>query len=401
VNTTYSGAVAGIPAKLPGTQEQPVGSASERRTARPLMALSPRAWAGSLFVCLGLAAFAATQGRLGIVYGISQAAMPWSFYFVIELPLWLSWWLLIPVVGAVSQRWPVTGALSTRLRLAHLGGHLLAGLASGWLCLVLAMMGQDLLGLRGHPDLSLWQATNLAYLYRFDQQLLIYAAIAGVFGVIQLQREARRRALGESILRGNLLEARLEGLEARLQPHFLFNTLNAISGLMGRDVPAARSALAQLSDLLRGVLDDDGGRVIRLEDELTILMRYVDLLRLRFGDRLRLEIDIPEALHTLAVPRLLLQPLVENAVVHGLERHREGGRIHLSARQEAAGERLVLRVEDDGVGPATGTVREGLGLGTTRARLEALYGDQAGIRLTSGEDGGAVVEVWLPAEAVA
>jgi sensor histidine kinase YesM len=181
----------------------------------------------------------------------------------------------------------------------------------------------------------------------------------------------------------------------QLNPHFLFNTLHAVSTLMGRDVPTARTVLADLSDLLRLSLDHTGENEVPLEDELALLQHYLRIERTRFRDRLCVEEEIAPETRGALVPSLLLQPLVENAIKHGVAPRSEGGHIAVSARRE--GGDLVIAVADDGPGLAAGDpTSKGVGVRNTRERLAKLYGPDHAFTLENRPGGGLVAEVRLP-----
>jgi LytS/YehU family sensor histidine kinase len=179
----------------------------------------------------------------------------------------------------------------------------------------------------------------------------------------------------EARLETQLVEARLRTLEAELNPHFLFNTLHAISALLHRDADAADRIISRLSDLLRLTLDRGTGPIVPLKDELECLQKYLDIAQIRFGDRLSVAMQIdPEALDG-EVPRMILQPLVENAVKHGISQQSQTGQLAISAA--AVGGRLRIEIADDGGGLRAKTPQDGrggVGLSNTRARLECLYG---------------------------
>ena len=188
-------------------------------------------------------------------------------------------------------------------------------------------------------------------------------------------RESRERALRASQLETRLVEAQLKALQQQLHPHFLFNTLQAISSLMHSDVDAADRTLIRLSDLLRLTLERVGEREVTLEAELDFLKKYLEIERTRFGDRLVVGYDVkPEALDVL-VPTLLLQPLVENAIKHGVARRSGVGHIDIVARREH--DLLYIEVRDDGIGlseDALTALQKGIGVSTTRARLQHQFG---------------------------
>jgi signal transduction histidine kinase len=223
--------------------------------------------------------------------------------------------------------------------------------------------------------------------------LLPWIALLGVIAALESRRRAQLAALTEARLRAQVAEARLIALTGRLQPHFLFNTLQGISTLIHRDPQAADEMLVMLSDLLRDLLRHRDSVLIPLGEEVRHTRTYLDIARRRFSDRLTFAIDIDEALQQTAVPLFLLQPLVENALCHGVGVRASGGRVVITARRDAT--RLVLEVVDDGVGLASSS-REGLGLRNTRERLRASYGDDHRLDVESPASGGTTVRLDLP-----
>jgi LytS/YehU family sensor histidine kinase len=224
----------------------------------------------------------------------------------------------------------------------------------------------------------------------------IYFLVLGASQVSDLYREARRRAVAEARLQTLLERARGDLLRMQLQPHFLFNTLHAISALMERDVPAARRMITRLSDLLRLSLDDDARQEVSLEEEVEFLDRYAEIQRIRFGGRLSVSYHLAPETRRLLVPRLLLQPLVENAITHGLSRLERPGTVRVESRVD--GGRLVIRVLDDGAGlNGRAPAREGVGLGNTRARLEQLYEGAHTFEIADRPGGGCEVRIEIPA----
>lgn len=207
---------------------------------------------------------------------------------------------------------------------------------------------------------------------------------------VQLQAHAAQ-------LQAQLAEARLEALRMQLNPHFLFNTLHAVSTLVERDPRGVRRMIARLSELLRYTLNGDGDQEIALEREMDFLRRYLEIMEIRFQGRLEVETEVdPEVLDAL-VPNLIMQPLVENAVKHGVGNKVGVGRIELHARREGA--ELVLAVRDDGPGLVAGAVPTpggGVGLRNVRARLEELYGEDQELSFHDAEGGGLIAEIRLP-----
>ena len=237
----------------------------------------------------------------------------------------------------------------------------------------------------------------------FVDDLMVYFAVlfAGVARASMLRatwrrHEAARLQAHASQLQGQLANARLGALRAQLDPHFLFNTLNAVSAMVERDPRGVRRMISRLSELLRHSLEG-GADEIALHRELGLLDRYLDIMRVRFGDRLRVSVDASDEAQRALVPNLILQPIVENAIRYAVAPREQGGSIRITAHR--AGERLVVRVHDDGPGPDAPTAPSGQGVGlrNARARLAELYGGAQHLQLKANADGpGAVVEISLP-----
>lgn len=224
------------------------------------------------------------------------------------------------------------------------------------------------------PARSFWVRAGSEYFKQFDWQLMTYLFLVGLAHALAYSRESQRRALEASQLETRLVEAQLQSLQRQLHPHFLFNTLNTISGLIRTNVNAADAMLDQLGDLLRMALQTSTQQEVPLEQELEVLRKYLDIEQTRLGSRLsvRLHID-PDTLDA-NVPNLLLQPLVENAVRHGIAPYSRPGSIAIEAARQ--GDRVMLHVWDSGYGVAPdrlAALNNGVGLANTRARLEHLY----------------------------
>ncbi|MDQ3070448.1 MAG: histidine kinase [Acidobacteriota bacterium] len=222
----------------------------------------------------------------------------------------------------------------------------------------------------------IWSTEYRLSFFRFlDWELLGYAAIAGLSHAVFFSREAHRRELRGAQLEKHLVEAQLQTLQRQLQPHFLFNTLHAISALMHRDVDAADRMLTRLSDLLRMTLDPVRRQQLTLKDEIDFLRKYLQIEQTRLGERLTVSWEVDGETLDCLVPNLVLQPLVENAIKHGIALKSEGGALSVRARRQ--GGMLLMEVEDDGSGPSeTGlaSLQKGIGLSNTRARLSHHYG---------------------------
>ncbi|MFB6249578.1 MAG: sensor histidine kinase [Salinibacter sp.] len=247
---------------------------------------------------------------------------------------------------------------------------------------------------------------SLQFLGELVPCLIVWAIGMGRYEYLKSRRRRERTERLEreaEQLRARLTSARLEALRMQLNPHFLFNTLHTISTMAGRDPEGIQDATARLSDLLRYALSTADQQEVPLEEELDVLDSYLQIQKLRLGDRLSVTIDVDPAARRALVPTLVLQPLAENAVKHGFEGRDEAGRLSVAATRE--GTHLVLCVADDGRGvsdeeldalAADGAPDEGLGLGTLAERLDGLYGDAAALAFEASDGGGLCVRIRLP-----
>ena len=224
---------------------------------------------------------------------------------------------------------------------------------------------------------------------------LIYWVIVAVSHAFDYYRKYREREWRTTQLEKRLVQAKLQALQMQLNPHFLFNTLHSISSLMHKDVEAADKMITRLSDLLRAALAGADTQEVTLRQELNLLKLYLSIEQIRFGNRLSVKMEIaPDTLEA-QVPNLILQPLVENAIRHGIEPRARPGCIELRSRRQDS--RLALVVSDDGAGVSgNGAIKEGVGLSNTRARLRELYGETHRFELVGGPAGGVRVEVSIP-----
>lgn len=223
---------------------------------------------------------------------------------------------------------------------------------------------------------------------------LPFLTVAAVAHALDARSRAHERDLEAERVRSQLAESRLEALTAQLQPHFLFNTLQGISTLIMRDPVAADAMLTNLSDLLREVLRRGDRREVELGEELRVLEPYLDISRRRFGERLNVKLAIDENATRAMVPFFVLQPLVENALHHGISSHAGQGTIEISARRSDT--QLLMHVADDGPGIVSPDTNRGIGLANTRERLREMYGTAATMEIGRPERGGFRVALTLP-----
>ena len=252
----------------------------------------------------------------------------------------------------------------------------------------------------GFPLVVSTQLAELPQMLRFllPTHFITFAAIVGATWALSYSRLSRERELRASQVKTRLLSARLEALKMQLHPHFLFNTLNSILPLVFRDRDAASRTVVRLSDLLRLSLQNEGQDLIPLRKELELLKVYLEIQQTRFQDRLTVRLNVEPAIADALVPNLILQPLVENAIKHGIAARPGSGRVEVHAHREA--DRIQLRVRDDGPGPdATAPPRPnegGVGLRNTRDRLELLYPGRHEFEFRAAPDRGCEVALTFP-----
>ncbi|MBV8833175.1 MAG: histidine kinase [Acidobacteriaceae bacterium] len=307
---------------------------------------------------------------------------------------WLLYAVLTPLVFRASRRFPLQRPKLAR----NITLHILGALA---MCVAWAALG-TLLRLGIFPPgagataqkVWLWFVSWLFTTFPFG--VGVYFALLAIQHSFFYLAQARERETQAARLAAQLSEARLGALRMQLNPHFLFNSLNAVTVLVrDRNTEAASRMLELLSEVLRQVLRTDETHETALSQELDFLQRYLAIEQVRFSDRLRPHIAIDPAAAKAAVPRFLLQPLVENALRHGIARRAEAGLLEVSARRE--NEQLVLTVRDDGPGlPPVSDLSSGVGLSNTRARLTAMYGEDATLQVVNAVVGGVVATVRLP-----
>jgi signal transduction histidine kinase len=340
-------------------------------------------WRVPAVVVLGALAASAFSTVLAsqVVRAIGQEPQVWRLAFL-NATFWFGWVLLaVPLVWLARRV-----RIDRRPRLAVLL-HVLAIVTAAFLHVALQTSADTVdwwwSMSSARPDVleaAGWQAYWIeifpfALRRLIDWELIAGAAIVGIAHAYFYYNESRERAVRTAQLETRLVEAQLRMLQHQLHPHFLFNTLHAISALMHRDVRAADRMLAQLSDLLRLTLYSVAKPEIRLNEELEFIEKYIQIEQVRLGDRLTVEWQVDADVLDAAVPALVLQPLVENAIKHGVAPIAGPGRVAIGARRE--GDQLTMTVTDTGPGPSDHTLAElstGIGVANTRARLTHQFG---------------------------
>jgi two-component system LytT family sensor kinase len=295
------------------------------------------------------------------------------------------WTAFTPLIFLLAERYPIERAhWARRLVLHFFFSVALAALDSALDRLICPFLSAQ----------SNWSFARRFWGESFINVYSYFAALAAGLA-LRFYRLYHDRRLRVSKLETELAVTKLRALEMRLRPHFLYNALHTIGGLVRTEQgPAAVRMIAGLGDLLRHTLREDNAQEVPLSRELELTYRYLDIEQARFGDRLRVELEIAPETANAHVPSLLLQPLVENAVRHGVESNIAGG--HVVVRAYRDGDALCLDVQDSGSGPRDEPVGRGIGLSTTRARLEQLYGSDHKLELERGANGGAVASVRIP-----
>jgi two-component system, LytTR family, sensor kinase len=318
-----------------------------------------------------------------------QRRVPWP-NVVFSSSEWLFLAALTPIVILLARRVPLRRDRIGRIVVTHAVGALL--LCVGWATLGI-LLGRLLntYPWQGHfaRDYLSWIMTSVPW------SVVMYFAFLGCVYAFTYFAEAREREAQQARLSAQLAEARLGALRMQLNPHFLFNSLNALAVLV-RDQKTrdASRMLELLGAVLRQVLQGEKRQEVPLSEELRFIEQYLAIEQVRFSDRLQLRWSIDPALRDALVPEFILQPLVENAVRHGIAKRSEAGTIEVSA--SAAEGHLVLSVRDDGPGYRAEQTEPGVGLANTRARLETLFGGAGSLELRRGETGGTIATVRLP-----
>jgi LytS/YehU family sensor histidine kinase len=283
--------------------------------------------------------------------------------------------------------------------LAHLAACAAIGLTfSAWTA------GLDIL-LNPYADVSQSKPFAHIWLSNFFSGILVFLVLYAAVLVVNYALDSRARLAYQQTetarLNEQLSKAQLDALRRQIEPHFLFNTLNAVTGLVreGRNETAV-SMIAELSDFMRRVLSDSNRQEVPLGEEMEFTQRYLEIQKVRFAERLQLSVDVPDELRLAQVPTLILQPIVENAVKHGIAKRAQGGQIHIAAfRSNGA---LTVRVYNDGprLSASWETLQPGIGIANMRTRLRSLYGDAFALHLenreTGGESGGVEVSISVP-----
>jgi signal transduction histidine kinase len=318
----------------------------------------------------------------------------WQPLFFAEFATWVPWVFATPLIGDLARRLPMHRGARLRALAGHGAGFLgLSLLASAWSALLtLRVNPWNKLRLPGFGEE--WRITLL---YQSLTFMIVYGLIVAITTVLDARARLARQQTAAAQLNEQLSHAQLAALRRQIEPHFMFNTLNSIAGLVREQRnDAAVSMIVGLSEFLRRASESTHRSQVSLGEEAGYLQRYLEIQQVRFAERLQVHIDIPADLLPTPVPNLLLQPLVENAIKHGISQRIAGGTIRVSG--ERRGEQLVLCVCNDGpaLPPDWSSRQPGIGIANLRTRLQLLHGSAADLQLRNLPAGGVEVRVTLP-----
>ena len=316
----------------------------------------------------------------------------WKVPLARELVWVYSWNVVTPLILQLLNRFPLQRGRLPRSIVIHAFAAPFFFVASS----AISVISYRLI-LGPYPgSKSLFDSFRSVVISGFATGLLIYWLIIGISQAINYYRGYRDRELLASNLETRLVEAQLDALRMQLHPHFLFNTLNSISVLMRRDVDAADRMLLQLSNLLRVTLARNVAHEIKLRQELEILERYLEIEQIRFQDRLTVRMQVDPAALDALTPQLFFQPLVENAIRHGVAERESGGVIEIRAERRDGMMRLEVRDNGPGLSVSRENLIEGVGLSNTRSRLGYLYGSESRFDVRNADEGGLIVAAEFP-----
>lgn len=329
---------------------------------------------------------------------VNERPVLWTTTIIWQIG-WFVWALLTPLVIGLAKKHKIVRASLKQGLLRHLGLGLavctlhffIEALVSYWAYYFFAAV----------PPSNRWFVGLISY--KFHVHMFAYFAIVGVVQALIYFKQSQKIALEKSDLElkasqleAQLMQAQLQSLKMQIHPHFLFNTHHAVIALMlKQENQQAIQMLTKLSKLLRLTLEHNQQPIINLKDEIILLQLYLDIQQVRHQNRLQIDLIIPNELHGAQVPNMLLQPLVENALKHGIEPHSQSGKLTIKVVLKQ-NKQLVFTISDDGKGIDLDNFKEGIGLKNTRQRLEQMYPQQFDFQLHNQDTGGTLVYIVLP-----
>jgi two-component system LytT family sensor kinase len=315
--------------------------------------------------------------------------------FFTEFATWLPWVIATPLVIRLARRYPIIRLTTVPAAAVHLAAFTVISLiAAAWCALLQMLFNPWDHPVPPGPFLHLW---SKSLLYQGLTFIFVYALILAITYVVDSRESAARQRTETARLNQELSSAQLAALRRQVEPHFMFNALNSIAGLVrDQSNDAAVRMIVGLSEFLRRASEDSHRSQVTLAEEVEYLQRYLDIQKFRFAERLHVSVDIPAELLQAQVPNLLLQPLVENAIKHGIAKRIAGGAIRVAGARRNGN--LCLSVYNDGPRLPTDwqTTHTGTGIGNLRTRLEILHGSEFELQLRNADTGGVEVSVNLP-----
>jgi two-component system LytT family sensor kinase len=340
-----------------------------------------------------LGVFSALQAYNYVAFFLEEE-QPFALLLALNISYWYAWALLVPPMLWMARRFRFERQRWLRAVVAHMGGVLVVTFAHAMLWVTARVVIMQWMAER---EVEWWAVVNERFFFYFDWEMMTYWAVVAVSNALDFYHESQERALAAAQLETRLAEAQLQALQRQLHPHFLFNTLHTISALMHRNVDAADAMLARLSDLLRLTLDQVGMQTVPLKEELDFVEKYLEIEKTRFGERLRIRIRADPGTLDASVPNFILQPLVENAIRHGIGPKVGPGHLDVTTERRDDWLRLVVRDDGRGVPPEKLTAfNTGVGLGNTRSRLEHLFPARHRFEFGVPEGGGLAVTIEIP-----
>ena len=330
-----------------------------------------------------------------VVVKVQGAHVSWVIVGALELVYWYVWAAYTPLVIDLAKRFPLTGPrFVPHVAIHTITSFMMAPLASVTEYFLSRVLLQSVFRITDPGALRLLPTFTVSVLSMTFTGVLTYWLVVGLYQSIHFYQAAMERQTIAAKLETQLSHAELENLKSQLHPHFLFNSLHTIGILMQEDVDAASHLLVCLGDLLRMALERRENE-ITLQSELEFVGKYLEIEQTRFHDRLKVHMDVPPDLLAVYVPSLALQPLVENAIKHGISVDSAAGRLEIAAQRNNG--RVWLCVRDDGPGPAPGShLRFGVGLTNVQSRLKQLYGNESSLELTRVDDRGCEAIITIP-----
>lgn len=356
--------------------------------------LLQRRWFRAALVVAAWTVFASLlTSQMSLAYSRREIPIGWQRIFFVEVSYAYVWAALTPLILWLARRFPVERWNWLRSFLVHLSISVFIGIATRVL--------HDLMLFSFLADSSRGFSISrllMSVYFMTDYGVMIYWLILLISYAFDYQRRYREGEVRTTRLEAQLAQAQLQALKMQLHPHFLFNTLHSISALVHKNPNAAERMIARLGDFLRLTLENAGAQEISLQQELEFLKCYLEIERIRFADRLTVQMDIEPQTLDARLPNLILQPIVENAIRHGIAPRTSPGRIEIEARRLNG--TLQVQVTDNGRGLSDSSsgaiVKEGVGLANTQARLKQLYGDNQRLDLANAASGGLTVILEIP-----